>query len=89
MNRGLAKSSEVREEIVKKDQNTAIRFRVVEETIYLPPLKQEVEDLKAELAEPEPSDQDLITWAKENHPFYLRDTTNIQNRIDELEGLWQ
>ena len=89
MSIGLSDNSNEKEKIVVQDENTVVRYQVIEQSIDLQPLKQEVEDLKAELAEPEPSDQDLIAWAKENHAFYLRDTNNIQNRIDELEALWQ
>jgi len=88
MNRGLSKASEVREEIVKsKDGKTAIRYRVVEDTIDLEALRAEKENLEAELNQVEPSKEELIELGKMMHPFYMLDREYTQRRIDEINSL--
>jgi hypothetical protein len=85
-NRGLSKASEVKEEIIKIDENTAKRYRVVEETIDLQALKAEKENLEAELNMKEPRDKELIEMGKMMHPFYRNKDVIIQ-RLEELNKL--
>jgi hypothetical protein len=88
MNRGLSKASEIREEIVKSsDGKTATRYRVVEEVIDLDRLRREKANLEAELEQAEPSEAELIDMGKVMHPYYTRDTSSIQKKIDELDSL--
>ena len=73
--------------IVKIDDKTAIRYRVVEEKIDLEALKTEKEALQANLATPEPSELELIETGKANHPYYFQDIDSINQRLQVIEEL--
>lgn len=84
---GLQKDSKVLETIeISADGKTAKRYRVVEETIDLDALRKEKEALEAQLAEKEPSDKELLIWARENHTFFT-DKSHIELRLLEIEEL--
>lgn len=84
---GLSAGSTVKEKIVKVDENTAIRYRVVEEKIDLAALRQEKTSLEAESAMKEPSQEELIDLGKMQHPFYFPDKETIQQRIQDIDGI--
>jgi len=75
------------EQIVKVDENTAKRYKVVEETIDLEALRQEKQQLEQELNWQEPTEAELIELGKMQHPYYMRDENFIKNRIKEIEEL--
>ena len=72
------------EQIVKVDENTAKRIKVVEETIDLEALRQEKESLEEQLNMPEPSQEELIELGKTIHPYYA-DRAAIEARISQIE----
>jgi hypothetical protein len=73
--------------VISKDKLTAIRYKVVAETIDLQALKAEKENLEAELNQKEPSDKELIETGKMMHPFYMLDREYTQRKIDEINSL--
>jgi hypothetical protein len=81
--------STIKEEqiVISKDLKTAIRYKVVAETIDLEALKREKEDLEAQLAEKEPSEKELIELGKSFHQFYMMDRTQAEKRILEITKL--
>ena len=85
---GLQKDSLIKETIEKsKDGLTAIRYKVVKETIDLDALRKEKEALEAQLAEKEPSEEELVAMAKSTHPYYYRDLDKIKSKIAEIEAI--
>lgn len=85
--RGLQDGSKLKEEIVKIDDKKAIRYRIVEEVIDLDALKKEKEALEAQLAEKEPSEEELVEVGRSVHSWYLRDIYFINKRLEEIDGL--
>jgi hypothetical protein len=71
--------------VISKDKLTAIRYKVVAETIDLQALKAEKENLEAELNMKEPSNEELIEMGKMMHPFYQRNADWINTRILEID----
>jgi hypothetical protein len=84
---GLTESSEIKGKIVKIDEKTAIRYKVVEEKIDLEALRQEKADLEAQLEMKEPSIEELAEYGKVTHPYFRTDRVSLQNRIDEINKL--
>lgn len=84
---GLQEGVEEKEKIVKIDEKTAKRYRVVEEAINLEALRQEKADLEAQLNMPEPSQEELIEAGKAIHPYYQIDREAIQERIKQIDEL--
>lgn len=84
MTRGLSKVSEIKEEIVKVDEKTAKRYRVVEEVIDLEALRAEKQDLEQLLATPEPTQEELVNLGKGQHPFYWN-KTDLTARLAEVK----
>ncbi len=83
---GLTQSSEIKEKIVKIDENTAIRYRVVEEAIDLGALRQEKEALEEQLKMPEPTKEELLEQGKAMHPYY-QDKSWIEQRIRKINSI--
>jgi len=83
---GLSDKSDTKEIVVKQDKNTAIKYRVIEEAIDLEALKQEKENLQAQLDVPEPTKEELIEQGKMMHPYY-QDNTWITDRINEINSI--
>ena len=76
------------EQIVKIDENTAKRYRVVEETIDLEALRREKEGLEAQLNMPKPTKEELIELGKGMHPFYnYAQKTWAQERIKQIDEI--
>lgn len=84
---GLQEGVEEKEKIVKIDEKTAKRYKVVEETIDLEALKREKEDLEAQLQMPEPTQEELIEAGKSIHPYYQINKEAIQERIKQIDEL--
>jgi len=84
---GLTEPSEIKEKIVKIDDKTAIRYKLVEERIDLEVLRREKENLEAQLNEKEPSDKELIEQGKMVHPFYTFDPEFAKQRIEEIKKI--
>ena len=82
---GLSKVSSVKKIVVKVSKDFAIEYRVVTRKIDLNKLTKEKERLEAELAESEPTNKELVEYAKQEHPFYFQDLT--QDRIDEIDDI--
>lgn len=80
--------STVKEEqiVVAKDGKTATRYKVVSETIDLDALRKEKEALEAQLAEKEPSVEELVELGRANHPYYT-DRGFIETRLLEINEL--
>ena len=74
-----------RPQIINIDENTAIKYIVVEETINLERLRQEKEMLTSQLNMPEPADEVLIDMGKRIHPFYQINRDQLQARIDQID----
>jgi len=83
---GLKDDSDLKEKIVKIDDKTAVRYRVVEEVIDLEALRQEKQALEEQLAMPEPSKEELIEQGKIIHPYYT-DKSWIEKRITEIDSI--
>ena len=71
---------------MKVDENTAKRYKVVEETIDLEILRREKEGLEQTLAMPEPTTEELIELGKGMHPYY-QNKDWIKKRIEEIDSL--
>lgn len=84
---GLQEGVETKEKIIKVDEKTAKKYRVVEETIDLEALKREKEQLEAQLQMPEPTQEELIEAGKLIHPYYQINKEAIQERIKQIEEL--
>ena len=84
---GLTEPSEIKEKIVKIDDKTAIRYKLVEERIDLEVLRREKENLEAQLNEKEPSDKELIEQRKMIHPFYAFNPEFAKQRIEEIKKI--
>ena len=74
------------EQIVKVDEKTAKRYKVIEETIDLEALRREKEALEAQLNMPEPTKEELIELGKGMHPYY-QPKDWIRKRIEEIDKL--
>jgi SMC interacting uncharacterized protein involved in chromosome segregation len=72
--------------VVSQDKLTAIRYRVVKEEINLEQLRQEKENLQAQLDIPEPTKEELIEQGKMMHPFY-QDNSWVEARITEIDSI--
>jgi len=79
----LSKISEEQVEVVDKD--TAVRYKVVKETINLEALRKEKEELLEELNMKEPTKEELISLGKMYHPYFHRNVDVIQKRIEEID----
>jgi len=86
MQRGLSAMSKTNDEIVRIDDKTAIRYRVVEERIDLEALRQEKENLQTQLDVPEPTKEELIEMGRMMHPYY-QGKDWIANRIKEIDNI--
>ena len=84
---GLSESSKIKEEVVKVDDKTAIRYRVVEERIDLKALRNEKEMLKEQLNMKEPAEEELIELGKSISFFYQQDKSYLQARIKEINNI--
>jgi len=73
-------------QIVIENESTAKKYSVVVETINLEALRREKEALEAQLAEKEPSEEELVEWAKETHDYYFN-KPNITKRIEEIDSI--
>ena len=74
------------EQIKKIDDKTAIKYKVVEETIDLEALRREKEGLEEMLSMEEPTKEELIELGKGQHPFYM-DKDDIQKRLDKINKI--
>jgi hypothetical protein len=72
---------------VSKDKLTAIRYKVIEETIDLGALKREKESLQAQLEAKEPDEKELVEMGRMFHPYYTFDRINAENRVLEIKKL--
>jgi len=81
----LTELSDVKEKIVKIDEKTAKRYKVVEEAVDLEALKQEKANLEEQLNMPEPTKEELIELGKMYHPYYTLDREAIRARISQIE----
>ena len=61
------------EQIVKVDENTAKRIKVVEEVIDLGALRIEKRGIEERLSKVL-SDEELLEWARQNYPYQNIDT---------------
>jgi len=84
--RGLTDKSKLVEEVIKQDENTAIRYRVVEQKIDLKALREEKEVLEKELNSKEPTQEELLRWARDTYPL-AKDKETLQSEIDAIESI--
>ena len=70
--------------VIAKDGKTATRYTVVAETIDLDALRKEKEALEAQLAEKEPSEEELVELGRQFHSYYTKDTEAITARIEKI-----
>ena len=84
---GLSKTSKLKEIIVKKDTNTAIRYKVVEEKIDLKALREEKENIEKVLVADPPSQEELLSWAKDNHEYYTTSKTYDEERLKGINKI--
>ena len=49
-------------------------------------LKRYCQTRKAQLAEKEPSEEELVEWGKETHDYYFN-KSNITKRIEEIDSI--
>lgn len=87
MELGLSEQSTEQEKIVVQDESTAVKYTIQKETIDLDQLRKEKEALEAQLAEKEPSEEELVAMAKSTHPYYYRDLDKIKSKIAEIEAI--
>lgn len=86
MELGLSEQSTEQEKIVVQDESTAIKYTVQKETIDLDALRREKEALEAQLAEKEPSEEELVDYARDNHPYFTEKKLNI-SRIADIDTM--
>ncbi|MCM8784608.1 MAG: hypothetical protein NC818_07615 [Candidatus Omnitrophica bacterium] len=58
------------EQIKKINENTAVKYKVIEESIDLEALRQEKANLEALLVMEEPTEEELLQEGKIIHPYY-------------------
>ena len=87
MKMGLSDLSDVKEKIVKIDKHKAIKYRIVEEIIYLNLLRQERDGLEAQLNMPEPSQEELTEWGKGLSVYHTKDKNDINKRIVAINSI--
>ena len=75
------------EQTIKVDENSAVKYTLLQEPIDLTALKQERERLVAQLEAKKPSDSILIEFGKNSHPYYLKDVYAINTRIAEIDAI--
>lgn len=75
------------EQIIKISETKAVRYRVVKEEIDLETLKQEKRSLEEQLAMKEPTDEELIMEGRIFHPYYQRDKSYLEQRIEEINKI--
>lgn len=68
--------------IIKNDADSFSEV-VVNDTVSLRALRQELADLRATPNPTRPTNAELIDWAETQHPFFIMKQTR-RNRIDEL-----
>ena len=74
------------EEIVRVDENTAIKYSVHEERIDLGALEIEKRGIEEQLAKIV-DDQTLLEWAKANYPYQNIDRARLEARLVEITNL--
>lgn len=72
------------EQIKKVNENTAKKYRVVEETIDLASLRAEKTRLELELVKP--TEDELVSLGQSQHPFYYAKEDN-EARIAEIDSI--
>ena len=84
---GLTEKSDTKELIINQDEDTSIRYSIVEEKIDLLALKREKEQLEQEINLPEPSNEELIETGKIYHPYYMRNLDSMRERVKVIDSL--
>lgn len=74
------------EQIVKIDEKTAKRYKVVEETIDLGALEIEKRGIEERLKKVL-TDEELLEWAKQNYPYQNIDVSRLQERLEEINKI--
>lgn len=80
---GLSEDSQQAELVVAQDENTAIKYQVVEQTLDLNALRQELDMLENPM--PKPTDQELVELGKMHHPYYMQPDNSV--RIAEIKSI--
>jgi len=74
------------EQIVKVDEDTAKRYKVVEETIDLGALRIEKKGIEEQLSKVL-TDEELLKWAKANYPYQNIEVERLKARLEEINKL--
>jgi len=74
------------EQIKKIDENTAVKYKVVEEKIDIGDLEIEKKGIEEQLTKVL-SDQELLEWAKQNYPYQNLNTEALKARLAEINSL--
>ena len=73
----------------KVADDTFIPERESPNPVYLSEKKARLQELKDAKASEEPTDSELLEWAKQNHPYYANDKEiqELEEFIEYLESL--
>jgi len=74
------------EQIVKVDENTAKRIKVVEEVIDLGALRIEKRGIEERLSKVL-TDEELLEWARQNYPYNNIDVEKERARLEEINKI--
>ena len=78
-------SSVKEEQIVKVDNNTLVKYHVVEERIDIGDLKLEKLSIEEQLKQP--TDEELLEWARANYPAREIDRVKLEERLAVINSL--
>lgn len=85
---GLQKGSELKDAFEKLDKDIAVHYRVVAGKLDLRALKQRKVEIEKALTAEEPSQQELLKYAKQAHPFYVwHDQGRLESELKEIDDL--
>jgi len=87
---GLSGNSQIKEKVVMASKDKAIKYRVVEEEIDIARIRKDIEEAKKRLAEiKQPTDQELLEWAREHSPYmnYNAEIENLNKIIEDGEAI--
>src|SRR6056297_3445710 len=90
LTKSVNKKDMTRQHTYKKVANdTFIPERESPNPVYLSEKKARLQELKEVKAAQEPTDSELLEWAKQNHPYYQDDKeiTELEEFVNYLESI--
>lgn len=85
INIGLSEDSTEKEKIVIQDENTIARYKVLGERIDIGDLRLEKASIEEILKQP--TDEELLEWARQNYPVKQVNRAVLEDRLAEINKL--